>query len=54
MCHATKCRNCGKTTWSGCGSHIESVKRRVPPEQWCDGHPDQQPRSTFGSFFRRK
>ncbi|KAI0306205.1 hypothetical protein B0F90DRAFT_1697053, partial [Multifurca ochricompacta] len=24
-CYAVKCDKCGKTTWKGCGAHIESV-----------------------------
>lgn len=40
MCHATRCRTCDKTTWAGCGSHIEAVRRTVPPENWCPGHAD--------------
>lgn len=40
MCQAVKCKSCGKTTWSGCGQHIDSVKVNVPAAQWCDGnHP---------------
>jgi len=35
MCRAVKCGNCGKTTWAGCGAHIESVKAGVKPENWC-------------------
>lgn len=38
MCHAVKCRQCGKTSWSGCGAHVAQVKARVPADQWCDGH----------------
>jgi hypothetical protein len=37
MCRAVQCRICGKTTWSGCGLHVDAVKRTVPPEHWCDG-----------------
>ena len=37
MCRAVTCRTCGKTTWAGCGQHIDSVKRGVPVSQWCDG-----------------
>ena len=37
MCHPIPCTYCGKTTWEGCGEHIEDVRRIVPPEQWCDG-----------------
>ncbi|MCA0294334.1 MAG: hypothetical protein LCH96_03270 [Actinobacteria bacterium] len=38
MCSPTTCRTCGKTTWTGCGQHVASVKARVPADQWCDGH----------------
>jgi hypothetical protein len=37
MCHAITCRVCGKTTWEGCGQHIEQVRRSVPAGQWCNG-----------------
>lgn len=37
MCSPVKCRVCGKTTWAGCGQHIDQVRRSVPPSQWCDG-----------------
>lgn len=38
MCRAVKCRECGKTTWAGCGQHVDAVKRSVPAAQWCGGH----------------
>ena len=38
MCHAKKCRTCGKSTWTGCGAHVAQVRARVPAEQWCAGH----------------
>jgi len=41
MCHAVKCRVCGKTTWAGCGQHIAMVKASVPAGQWCDGRHTQ-------------
>ncbi len=37
MCRAIECEVCGKTTWTGCGQHIDSVKVNVAPEDWCDG-----------------
>lgn len=37
MCRAITCSTCGKTTWAGCGQHIQSVKRSVPSSQWCNG-----------------
>jgi hypothetical protein len=35
MCSPIACRQCGKTTWSGCGQHVDLVKARVAPDQWC-------------------
>jgi hypothetical protein len=37
MCSPVRCRTCNKTTWAGCGNHIDAVKARVPAGQWCDG-----------------
>ncbi len=37
MCHAVRCKVCGKTTWAGCGQHISMVKASVPKNQWCNG-----------------
>jgi hypothetical protein len=42
MCHPKRCRQCGKTTWAGCGQHVASVKASVPDDQWCPGHPDSR------------
>ena len=44
MCFPVKCNLCGKTTWSGCGLHVDMVMRGIPPEQRChcprsDVHP---------------
>lgn len=50
MCSPVRCRKCGKTTWSGCGQHVDMVKRSVPKAQWCDGHP-KEPKE--GGFFSR-
>ncbi|MQY17369.1 hypothetical protein NRB20_04320 [Nocardia sp. RB20] len=38
MCNPIPCRTCGKTTWSGCGQHIDQVRAQVPADQWCPGH----------------
>ncbi len=50
MCHAVKCRKCGKTTWAGCGRHVEQVRRQVPASQWCAGHAKEP--STDGPLRR--
>lgn len=57
MCQATRCRVCGKTTWTGCGQHIQSVRRTVPASQWCGGkHTAQEiqaAKADRGGFFSR-
>lgn len=41
MCRAVASKQCGKTTWAGCGQHIDAVKATVPSDQWCGGHEEQ-------------
>lgn len=45
MCHAVICKKCGKTTWAGCGQHVDQVMRKVPASQRCHGH-QNEPAST--------
>ena len=47
MCQPTPCTVCGKTTWKGCGDHVDEVKAHVPAEQWCEGHEPLLNGSTF-------
>lgn len=35
MCRAVTCSACGKTTWAGCGAHVEQVMAGVPAAQRC-------------------
>jgi len=35
MCFAVTCNKCGKTTWKGCGKHVDSVMSKVPKEDQC-------------------
>ncbi|HET9127900.1 MAG TPA: hypothetical protein VHO26_06400 [Propionibacteriaceae bacterium] len=57
MCHATRCKVCGKTTWAGCGQHISQVKASVPKNQWCNGrHTPEEiaaAKSARGGLFSR-
>ena len=50
MCSPTRCHNCKKTTWSGCGSHVEQVMQRVPKDQRCSCSADE--RDTRGVIAR--
>lgn len=51
MCRAVKCRTCGKTTWAGCGRHVEQVRRGVKASDWCPGHPREE--RSGGGFLSR-
>jgi len=35
MCSPVRCENCGKTTWTGCGLHIEEALAGVPEDRRC-------------------
>ena len=38
MCRAVTCKKCGKTTWAGCGQHVNQVLAGVPASRRCTGH----------------
>lgn len=52
MCRAVTCSTCGKTTWAGCGRHVEQVMAKVPERERCPGHPRQE-RSPAGGRIGR-
>jgi len=35
MCSPARCETCGKTTWTGCGMHVDEVMAGVPSAQQC-------------------
>ncbi|MDV3221601.1 hypothetical protein [Intrasporangium sp.] len=56
MCRPANCRTCGKTTWAGCGQHVDQVMRHVPTAQRCEGHTKDASASSgglLGKFFGR-
>ena len=53
MCHAVTCEKCGKTSWAGCGQHVDSVMRNVPRTQRCEGHQNEPSTSFFGKLMGR-
>lgn len=52
MCRAVNCRTCGKTTWAGCGQHVDQVMRGIPNSQRCQGH-EKEASAAGGSFLAR-
>ena len=53
MCRATTCRQCGRTTWAGCGQHVAQVRAGVPDDQWCPGHAKDETPPGTGKWWRR-
>jgi hypothetical protein len=35
MCHQVMCEKCSKSTWSGCGDHVEQALAGVTPGERC-------------------
>ena len=52
MCRPVDCKTCGKTTWTGCGEHVDQVKASVPADQWCPGHAQEDSAPSGGLLSR--
>ena len=56
MCRAVSCKVCGKTTWAGCGQHVDQVMAGVPRADRCTGHTaaeEQESRAARGGLLSR-
>ncbi len=60
MCRPVTCRLCSKTTWAGCGAHVDQVMRDVPEAKQCtcrsdmnSGRNDSRSTSLMGRLFGR-
>ena len=54
MCRPVNCNICGKTTWAGCGQHVDHVMAGVPRGNRCQGHSDaEKAAASSGSIFGR-
>lgn len=52
MCQPATCSRCSKTTWRGCGQHVDSVLARVPADQRCSCPPAERT-SLLSKLFGR-
>ncbi|GAA4382835.1 hypothetical protein AB0I45_05155 [Brevibacterium sp. NPDC049920] len=53
MCRAVTCKKCGKTTWAGCGQHVDQVMKGVPRADRCSGHPKGEKEAGKPGFLAR-
>ncbi|WP_022877005.1 hypothetical protein [Glutamicibacter mishrai] len=51
MCRQVQCKICQKTTWAGCGQHVDSVMRGVPGKDRCPGHDAEPKKGFFARIF---
>jgi hypothetical protein len=52
MCRPVRCRTCAKTTWAGCGQHVNQVRASVAASDWCPGH-SRDENAEAGGWLRR-
>jgi hypothetical protein len=53
MCRPVTCKKCGKTTWAGCGQHVNQVLAGVPVSQRCSGHNNEHAASSSSGWLRK-
>lgn len=46
MCRPVECMVCKKTTWAGCGAHVQQVMSVIPPERRCTCREDAKSEDT--------
>jgi hypothetical protein len=51
MCQPVDCATCGKTTWTGCGQHVDEALAGGPDSGGGAGH-DEESRAGFLARFR--
>ncbi len=55
MCRAVACKTCGKTTWAGCGQHVDAVMATVPRADRCTCSPEtKSSKGMFAGLFGRR
>lgn len=53
MCRAVTCKTCAKTTWAGCGMHVDQVMAGVPAANRCPGHEAEKKQGWVTRLLRR-
>ena len=51
MCRPATCKKCGKSTYAGCGQHVNDVMRGVPSRERCkcdNGKPAKRTMFSWG------
>lgn len=51
MCRPVECMVCHKTTWAGCGAHVQQVMSVVPPDKRCECSPEEKAKAGGGGIF---
>ena len=51
MCYPVECPSCHKTTWGGCGMHVDQVMATVPKDRQCTCRAQEPKKSGFMGLF---
>lgn len=55
MCRPVACKTCGKTTWAGCGQHVDTVMSSVPRADRCTCDPEtRSSKGMLAGLFGRR
>lgn len=54
MCYTVTCPMCGKTSWDGCGQHVEDVMGSVSAAQQCRCEQRPEPPRGIAAILRRR
>lgn len=52
MCRRATCKTCRKTTWAGCGQHVDQVMAGVARADRCPGHAPAPEKASSGWLSR--
>ena len=54
MCRPATCGSCGKSTYAGCGQHVDEALRGVPSQDRCKCDGGKPAKRTMFSWGSRK
>jgi len=55
MCRAVACKTCRRTTWAGCGQHVDAVMASVPRADRCTCSAEtRSSKGMFAGLFGRR
>lgn len=51
VCYPVTCPRCRKTTWDGCGAHVDQVMNAIPADRRCTCNSSSSPQTGATGLF---